>query len=108
MLASQRAERHKAIVVAIRRAFEIIVGFYLGRRGRWWVGCILVGMVAEVMDVALTHQFAFLFLLALPVACVSWTVTHEEVFREPREYCKDKAQNVQAAGGAEVLLPVYV
>jgi hypothetical protein len=38
------------------------------------------------------HQYAALFLLALPVACVSWTVTHEEVFREPRDYCKDKAQ----------------
>jgi hypothetical protein len=42
---------------------------------------------------ALSHQFAFLLLLALPIACVSWTVTHEEVFREPREYCKDKSQN---------------
>jgi hypothetical protein len=50
-------------------------------------------MFAEVMPEALTHQFAFLFLLALPVACVSWTVTHEEVFREPREYCRDKSQN---------------
>ena len=30
-------------------------------------------------------------LLALPIACVSWTVTHEEVFREPREFCKEKA-----------------
>jgi hypothetical protein len=28
-----------------------------------------------------------LLLLAIPVACISWTVTHEEVFREPREYC---------------------
>ncbi|MEO7086890.1 MAG: hypothetical protein ABI442_16385 [Gemmatimonadaceae bacterium] len=28
-----------------------------------------------------------LFLLALPIACVSWTVTHEEVFRAPREWC---------------------
>ena len=28
-----------------------------------------------------------LFVLAIPVACVSWTVTHEEIFREPREYC---------------------
>lgn len=28
-----------------------------------------------------------LFLLALPIACVAWTVTHEEVFREPREFC---------------------
>ena len=32
-------------------------------------------------------QTAWLFLLAIPVACVAWTVTHEEVFREPREYC---------------------
>jgi hypothetical protein len=22
------------------------------------------------------------------VACVAWTVTHEEVFREPRQYCQ--------------------
>jgi hypothetical protein len=41
---------------------------------------------------ALSHQFAFLLLLALPIACVSWTVTHEEVFREPREFCKDKSE----------------
>jgi len=38
-------------------------------------------------------QFAYLLLLALPIACVSWTVTHEEVFREPREFCKKKAQD---------------
>jgi hypothetical protein len=31
-------------------------------------------------------QIAMLLILALPVACVSWTVTHEEVFREVREY----------------------
>jgi len=29
-----------------------------------------------------------LFVLAIPVACVARTVTAEEVFREPREYCK--------------------
>src|ERR1700756_5690322 len=28
-----------------------------------------------------------LFILAIPIACIAWTVTHEEVFREPREYC---------------------
>ena len=41
----------------------------------------------------LSHQFAYLLLLALPIACASWTVTHEEVFREPREFCKEKSQN---------------
>ena len=35
----------------------------------------------------LSIQVAWLFILALPIACVSWTVTHEEVFREPRERC---------------------
>ena len=35
----------------------------------------------------LTVQIIWLFLLAIPVACIAWTVTHEEVFREPREYC---------------------
>ncbi len=32
-------------------------------------------------------QITYLFLLAIPVACIAWTVTHEEVFREPREFC---------------------
>ena len=41
----------------------------------------------------LSRQFAYLVLLALPVACASWTVTHEEVFREPREFCKSQSQN---------------
>ena len=45
------------------------------------------------MLMSLHRQFAYLFLLALPIACVSWTITHEEVFREPREWCKDKSQN---------------
>ena len=35
----------------------------------------------------LTTQIIWLFLLAIPVACIAWTVTHEEVFKEPREYC---------------------
>src|SRR5437868_15406936 len=32
-------------------------------------------------------QMEWLFTLAIPVACISWTVTHEEVFKEPREFC---------------------
>jgi len=34
----------------------------------------------------------FLFILALPIACVSWTVTHEELFRETHEYCVRKSR----------------
>jgi hypothetical protein len=44
---------------------------------------------------SLSHQVAYLVLLALPIACASWTVTHEEVFREPREFCKWKAEKVR-------------
>ena len=33
-------------------------------------------------------QLAWLLMLAIPVACIAWTVTHEEIFREPRDYCK--------------------
>jgi hypothetical protein len=43
--------------------------------------------------IPLSNQLGFLLLIGLPVACISWTVTHEEVFREPREFCKDKSQN---------------
>jgi hypothetical protein len=32
-------------------------------------------------------QVAWLLILGIPVACIAWTVTHEEVFREPRQYC---------------------
>jgi hypothetical protein len=39
------------------------------------------------MRMELSTQIAWLFILAIPIACISWTVTHEEVFREPREYC---------------------
>jgi hypothetical protein len=31
-------------------------------------------------------QILWLFILAIPIACISWTVTFEEIFREPREY----------------------
>ena len=34
-----------------------------------------------------TIQMQWLFTLAIPVACISWTVTHEEIFKEPREFC---------------------
>ncbi len=35
----------------------------------------------------LGFQLIWLFTLSIPVACVAWTVTHEEIFREPRDFC---------------------
>jgi len=40
----------------------------------------------------LGQQIVWLFVLAVPIASVAWTVTHEEVFREPRDYCVKKSQ----------------
>lgn len=37
-------------------------------------------------------QIVWLFVLAIPVACVAWTITHEEVFKEPREYCINQSK----------------
>lgn len=34
-----------------------------------------------------------IFILAVPVACIAWTFTKEEIFREAREFCVDKSQN---------------
>jgi len=38
------------------------------------------------------HQLLLLFVFAIPVACVSWTVTHEEIFREVREWLAARSQ----------------
>jgi hypothetical protein len=40
-------------------------------------------------------QIVWLFVLALPIACIAWTVTHEEVFREPRQYCEEQSRESQ-------------
>jgi hypothetical protein len=37
-------------------------------------------------------EIIWLFLLAIPIACISWTVTHETIFLEPREYCKKASE----------------
>ena len=33
-----------------------------------------------------------LLVLALPVAAISWTITHEELFRELHDYCVDRSK----------------
>ncbi len=38
-------------------------------------------------------QVLLLFLLAIPVACASWTITHEEIFRELHDFCLNRSQS---------------
>jgi hypothetical protein len=42
--------------------------------------------------ISLAQQVAALFILAIPIAAISWTITHEEIFREPRTWCADKSK----------------
>ena len=37
-------------------------------------------------------QLFSVFVLAMPVASIAWTVTHEEVLREPREWCAARSK----------------
>lgn len=37
-------------------------------------------------------QLLELVIIAMPIACIAWTVTHEEIFREPREWCVNKSK----------------
>jgi hypothetical protein len=41
----------------------------------------------------LERQLMLLLVLPVPIACIAWTVTHEEVFREPREWCVGKSKS---------------
>ena len=41
---------------------------------------------------SLSAQIVWLLVLAVPIASISWTITHEEVFREPREFCHRKSR----------------
>ena len=43
------------------------------------------------MDIA--NQLLWLFILPIPIACIVWTVTNEEIFREPRTYCIERSRN---------------
>ena len=45
-----------------------------------------------MLPVQLNQQIIWLFLLALPIACIAWTVTHEEIFKEPRDFCIRKSK----------------
>jgi len=43
------------------------------------------------------NEIAALFILAIPVACIAWTVTHEEIFAELKNFCikcRDNSKNI--------------
>ena len=45
---------------------------------------------------SLGSQIVWLLVLAVPIASVAWTVTHEEIFREPRKFCELQSREAQS------------
>ena len=41
---------------------------------------------------AIAEQIFRILILGLVAGSISWTVTQEEIFREPREYCTEKSK----------------
>jgi hypothetical protein len=64
----------------------------------------------------LAGQILTLFVLAIPVACISWTITHEEIFKEVHEFCVERSRRCRRlylrkfffALGCEYCLSHYV
>jgi hypothetical protein len=40
---------------------------------------------------SIKQQLIYLFVLAIPIASIAWTITHEEVIREFRETCRARS-----------------
>ncbi len=47
----------------------------------------------------LLTQVIWLLVLPIPIACIAWTVTHEEVFREVHEYCVKRSKENKTIAG---------
>ncbi len=39
------------------------------------------------------QQLFWLFIISIPVSCIAWTITHEEIFREPRDFCAKQCKD---------------
>ena len=47
---------------------------------------------SKLEQMGIGHQIYWLIILSVVTACIAWTVTQEEVFREWREVCKEKSE----------------
>ena len=47
----------------------------------------------DVLRQPIEVQVLVLLVLSAVVACIAWTVTHEEVFREPRDQCMKRSKD---------------
>ena len=53
--------------------------------------------MSDILQQPIAIQLLVLIVLSGVAACVAWTVTHEEVFREPRDYCVARSKSASSA-----------
>ena len=54
----------------------------------------------------LTDQIIWLLILAIPIACISWTITHEEIFAEVRDFTIRKKKYAKSMLVRKLFYPV--
>ena len=50
-------------------------------------------VIVNILIMDISCQILWLFVLPIPISCIVWTVTNEEIFREPRTYCAEKSRD---------------
>ncbi|MDQ6677891.1 MAG: hypothetical protein M3Z09_11400 [Acidobacteriota bacterium] len=44
----------------------------------------------------IAEQLWYLLILAIPISSIAWVITHEEIFREPREWCAHNSKSCES------------
>jgi hypothetical protein len=53
--------------------------------------------LSQLPAVSIALQVLALFIIAIPISSLAWTITHEEVAREFREFCRARSQTCRRA-----------
>jgi hypothetical protein len=67
----------------------------LSKDNKKTINCAIAYIFTTRTTMSIQIQTWWLFLLAVPIACIGWTVTHEEVFREPRDFCVRQSEQAR-------------
>jgi hypothetical protein len=52
--------------------------------------------MAGASETEVTADLFHLFVLAMPIAAIAWTITHEEVFKELHDYCAARSRSARS------------
>ena len=62
--------------------------------------------ISQFYTMTITEQIIWLLILSIPIACISWTVTHEEIFLEVREFAIKKKKFAKSAFVRKIFYPL--